>query len=224
MHSHLLPGIDDGAPDMESSLELIQALHQLGYHQICTTPHVMAELYPNGRKMILRKRDEVQEALEELGLEIQFDAAAEYYLEPNFVSILKSEKLLTLPGNRVLVELPFHRPYSAFHQIIFDLQMKGYHPILAHPERYAYFNQAEQYAQIKSLGCALQINLLSLTGYYGKTAQTAAKTILNQGLADFLGTDLHHIKQAEQLQKALGHELVIQALEKGSFQNKLLNQ
>ncbi len=222
LHSHLLPGIDDGAPDLETSLALIQQLQQLGFQRIFTTPHVMADIYPNSKNQILRKRDEVQDALDELGIDIEFGAAAEYYIDPNFAGMLKGEQLLTLPGNRVLVEMSFHQPYRNLHNILFDLQMKGYHPILAHPERYPYYRTADDYENLKAMGCALQINLLSLTGYYGKPVQSAAKTILGLGLADFLATDLHHARHAANLQQALSHEWVVKTLQATVFQNNLI--
>jgi len=222
LHSHLLPGIDDGAPDLETSIDLIQALQNLGFRRIFTTPHVMADIYPNSRSLILRKRDEVQQALAELGMDVEFDAAAEYYLDPNFAGMLKGEHLLTLPGNRVLVEMSFYQAYRDLHRIIFDLQMKGYHPILAHPERYPYYRSGDDYENLKAMGCALQINLLSLTGYYGKPVQSAAKTILDLGLADFLATDLHHVRHAANLKQALSHELLVKALQEHTFQNQIL--
>lgn len=219
LHSHLLPGIDDGSPDLETSLALIQELKGLGFSRIFTTPHVMSDFYPNTRTVILRKKDEVQEALEASGIDIEFGAAAEYYLDPNFAGMLKGEHLLTLPGNRVLVEMSFYQAYRDLHRIIFDLQMKGYRPILAHPERYPYYRSAEDYENLKAMGCALQINLLSLTGYYGKPVQSAAKTILGLGLADFLATDLHHVRHAANLRQALSHELVVDVLQANTFQN-----
>lgn len=222
LHSHLLPGIDDGSPDLDTSLELIGGLQKLGFQAIYTTPHVMSDYYPNSKNLILRKKDEVQEALLETGIDLKFGAAAEYYLEPNFESMLKGERLLTLPGDRILVEMSFHRPYSRLHEVIFELQMKGYHPILAHPERYPYYQRAEDYENLKNLGCTLQVNLLSLLGYYGKPVQSAAKTILDHGLADFLATDLHHERHLEGLQKALENEWVIKVLSANSFQNMQL--
>ncbi|MBC7777734.1 MAG: hypothetical protein H7246_20035 [Phycisphaerae bacterium] len=222
LHSHLLPGIDDGAPDLETSLNLIRDLQNLGFRRLFTTPHVMSDFYPNTRDVILRKKDQLQEALDELGMELEFGAAAEYYLDETFAALLKTEPLLTLPGNRVLVEMSFHQPYPDLHRIIFDLQMKGYHPILAHPERYPYFRSTDDYENLKAMGCALQINLLSLTGYYGKPVQSAAKTILGLGLADFLATDLHHARHAENLQQALSHELVVKTLQSSVFQNNLI--
>lgn len=223
LHSHLLPGIDDGAPDLGTALDLIQTLQTLGFQRLFTTPHVMADMYPNSRNLILRKRDEVQEALLELGNDVVFETAAEYFLDSNFAGLLKGERLLTLPGDRVLIEMSFYQPYRELHQILFDLQMKGYRPILAHPERYPYYQHATDYENLKNLGCALQINLLSLTGYYGRPAQAAAKTILRHELADYLATDLHHERHGVNLRQALSHELVREALQKNSFLNAQLN-
>ncbi len=222
LHSHLLPGIDDGAPDLETSLNLIQGLQKLGFQRIFTTPHVMSDYYPNTRDLILRKQEEVQEAMEANGMDVAFGAAAEYYLDEHFVRLHQTEPLLTLPGNRVLIEMSFHRPYPDLHRVIFDLQMKGYLPILAHPERYPYYSQPDDYQNLKALGCSLQLNLLSLTGYYGRPIQAAAKTILGNGLADFLATDLHHDRHLSNLQTACSHELVVKTLQTQVFQNNLL--
>jgi tyrosine-protein phosphatase YwqE len=222
LHSHLLPGIDDGSPNLETSLNLIQGLQALGYQRIFTTPHVMEDFYPNTRSLILRKRDEVLEALQDLGIEVEFNAAAEYSLDANFVGMIKNEPLLTLPGDRVLIEMSFYQAHRDLHQIVFDLQMKGYRPILAHPERYPYYHKPEDYETLKSIGCALQVNLLSLTGYYGKPVQTAAKTILSLGFADFLATDLHHERHIENLRQALSNEWVVRTLQTNTFQNASL--
>lgn len=213
MHSHLLPGIDDGAPDMETSLELIRSLVKLGYTRLYTTPHVMSELYPNTRDIIFQKRDAVLQAIENEAVKLEkFDAAAEYFIDENFVGLIKKEPLLTLPGNRVLVEMSTYQPYPALHQVLFDLQMKGYKPLLAHPERYRYYNSAEDFENLKLLGCEFQTNILSLSGYYNTAVQAAARTLLQHKLIDFLGTDLHHMRHLENLRQALSHKSLIQAV------------
>lgn len=222
-HSHLLPGIDDGAPDLESSLELILQLQQLGFKKIFTTPHVISDMYPNTRDGILAKRDEVLTFARERGVELPpFDAAAEYTLDESFVALMNKEPLLTLPGNRVLVEMSFFQPYPDLHKVLFDLQMKGYKPVLAHPERYRYYSSWEDFERVKQMGCAFQTNILSLSGYYHSAVQAAARTLLQHGLIDFLCTDLHHARQAENLRQALAHKSVAQAMQHDNIQNASL--
>jgi tyrosine-protein phosphatase YwqE len=213
LHAHLLPGIDDGAPDLDTSMALIKALVELGFKELIATPHVMSGLYPNTRDTILSKRDEVLQAIDKEGIVLEnFDAAAEYFIDETFAALLQKKPLLTLPGNRVLVEMSFHSPYPAFHQMVFDLQMKGYTPVLAHPERYPYFKNVEDYQRLREMGCQLQVNLLSLSGYYGRPIQVAAKKLADNQLIDFLATDMHHARHAENLRQALSSENVVNAL------------
>ncbi len=203
MHSHLLPGIDDGAPDMETSLQLIRAMQDMGYQRLITTPHIFKDYYPNTPEIILGKLAEVRLAIAAAGISIQLDAAAEYFLDEHFETALQAGTLLTLPGNHVLVEMSFLAPYPKLHQTLFDMQTRGYHPILAHPERYLYYaGDLEQFDQIRQYGCALQVNLLSLSGYYGKPVKSLALKLLEKGWVDYLGTDLHHDRHTTSLQGA----------------------
>src|SRR5690606_5084940 len=142
-----------------------------------------------------------------------------YYIDENFVSLLEKEPLLTLPGQRVLVEMSTRQPYPDLHRILFELQMKGYQQILAHPERYTYYRRLEDYANLKTMGCSLQVNLLSLCGYYGKTVLAAAQTLSANGLIDFLGTDLHHQGQLEQLLLARSNEWVYKTMKTNPLKN-----
>ncbi|MEO6758907.1 MAG: CpsB/CapC family capsule biosynthesis tyrosine phosphatase [Saprospiraceae bacterium] len=203
MHSHILPGIDDGSPDMETSLALIRAMQEMGYQQLIATPHVMTDFYPNTRTIILQKRDAVRKALQAAGISMPLDAAAEYLVDETFEELYKKEPLLTLPGGYVLVEMSFHHPYPNFHKVLFDLQMQGYKPIFAHPERYSYFRDLDELQQIKEYGCLLQMNALSITGYYGKPIREKAQKLLAGNMIDFVGTDLHHARHAETLAKSL---------------------
>lgn len=223
LHAHLLPGIDDGSPDMETSMLLINLLQELGFKKLIATPHVISDRYPNTRDIILKKRDALSEYANKRGVPLDhFDVAAEYFIDESFAALLQKEVLLTLPGNRVLVEMSFLQPYPDLHQVLFDLQMKGYKPVLAHPERYRYYSTREDFEQVKQLGCEFQTNLLSLSGYYNPTVQTAARTLVQCGFIDFLGTDLHHVRQAENLQQALSHKLVLEALNSQSLKNNSL--
>ncbi|MBK7406586.1 MAG: hypothetical protein IPJ40_00070 [Saprospirales bacterium] len=224
LHSHLIPGIDDGVRTLEESLTLIRRLVEMGYKKIYTTPHVMADHYPNTRGRILEGRDAVLEGLRGpdgyRGEGIEFDVAAEYFLDENFERLLQEEDLLTLPGNRVLIEMAGVAPASNLHDLLFRMQTKGYKPLLAHPERYPYytrdFNAVER---LKEYGCEFQLNLLSLTGHYGTTVRDQAFKLLKKGLIDFLGTDMHHEQHADKLKEALSDRKVRKVLEGTRFKN-----
>jgi protein-tyrosine phosphatase len=202
MHSHLIPGIDDGSPDMETSVSLIKGFAALGYKKIITTPHVMGDLYRNNSGIISAGCSRVKEELAKQGIETGFSAAAEYLMDDNFDELLElKENLLTLKKNYVLVEFSFISPPIEFKKKLFNMQIGGYIPVLAHPERYAYFHRnPRNYDELKNIGCLLQPNLLSFAGYYGKIIQETAFELLDKGLVDFLGTDLHHDKHLAALQ------------------------
>lgn len=201
MHSHLIPGIDDGSPDVETSIHLIEGLIGLGYKKIITTPHLMLDLYPNNRSTILNGYEKLSKALVKKGINIPIRAAAEYFLDDHFDSLLeKNEPLLTIKDNLVLVEFSFASAPLDYKQKIFNIQMKGYKPILAHPERYTYFHRKpEIYEELRSSGCLLQVNLLSLSGYYGRGVAAAADGLRKTSQIDLLGTDMHHQRHLDNL-------------------------
>lgn len=204
IHSHLIPGIDDGADTMDTSLQLIRSLKDLGFKHLVATPHIMSDLYPNTRNNILEGLSRLTKAVEEASIDIKIEAAAEYYMDENFEHIIQNDELLTLPHNRVLVEMSFvTAPPNLFHYI-FKLQTKGYKPVLAHPERYLFLkNRFSEYHRLKEYGCEFQLNILSLMGYYGKSIQDTAFKLLKNKLVDYLGTDLHHHRHAELLRETL---------------------
>lgn len=213
IHSHLIPGIDDGADTVETSLALIRRLQGLGYKRLITTPHVMSDMYPNTREDILNGLEKLRQALTASDLDIQVDAAAEYYMDEHFEDIIRNEDMLTLPGNRVLVEMSFvSEPPNLFHYI-FKMQTKGYKPILAHPERYIFLKKNfNQYQRLKEYGCEFQLNILSLTGYYGKPTQELALKLLKNKMIDYLGTDLHHERHAERLEQVFEDRRVLELI------------
>lgn len=196
MHSHLLPGIDDGLQELENSVAYIKDLKKLGYNKLICTPHILSDLYPNSPQTILPKLALVRDALKAAGVDIQIEAAAEYMIDHMFADLLsksKKEDLLTIGGDYILVEMSYLSPSPNFDQAIFDLRMLGLQPILAHPERYSYYHhQFEQYERFKDLGCKLQVNLLSLSGGYGPHVKKIAERLFKNEMVDFLGTDLHH--------------------------------
>jgi tyrosine-protein phosphatase YwqE len=196
MHSHLLPGLDDGLREVEQSVEFIKDLKELGYHKLICTPHILSDLYPNSREKIMPKLDLVRQALSNAGVDVKIEAAAEYMIDHDFsqaVSTSKKEDLLTIENDYILVEMSYLAASPVFEQTIFDLRMLGLTPILAHPERYSYYHSDfDQYHRFKELGCKLQVNLLSLSGGYGPYVKRTAEKLFKNKMVDFLGTDMHH--------------------------------
>jgi protein-tyrosine phosphatase len=201
MHSHLIPGIDDGAPDLSTSISLIRGLIDLGYKKIITTPHSNADTFPNTPAIIRAGQAVVIEELRRQKIDIEFHAAAEYLLDEHFSQMLVTgEPLLTLKDNLVLVELSFAVPAINLREILFDMQLKGYQPVLAHPERYLYFGANKTwFVQLRDLGCLFQLNLLSFAGYYGQESRQLVEYLVKKKFVDLLGTDLHHPRHLELL-------------------------
>lgn len=214
IHSHLLPGIDDGAATMEDSLALIRQLKELGYKKLVTTPHIYSAFYPNTKTGILEKRDEVRRAMAAEGIDMELDAAAEYFMDEHFETLLLGEEpLLCIQERQVLVEMSFFGAPPSLESYLFRLRSKGYQPVLAHPERYGFLHpQKEYYSRLQELGCLFQVNILSLAGYYKRPVQEAAEYLLRKEMIHFLGTDLHHQRHLDALRDALTHKKTREAL------------
>ena len=199
MHSHLIPAIDDGSPDIVTSLELIKGMVELGYKKIITTPHILWELYPNTHDIIVRGYGEVQKALEREGIEVDFQVAAEYFMDEHFMEELQKKiPLLPLKDNMVLVEFSMVTAPMDLQEMLFEMQMQNYQPVIAHPERYAYLvRKKEVFDELKNAGAYFQLNILSLTGHYGPVVQELAEYLLKKNYYDLAGTDLHHHRHLE---------------------------
>ncbi len=207
MHSHLLPGIDDGSQDIKTSIELVKGMMELGYTKLITTPHIMWDMYKNTRETILEKLELLRAAVKEEGLNVEINAAAEYFLDDYVQGLIKNnEPLLPVSKNMVLVEFSMAFPSHSLKDILFDMQMQGYQPIIAHPERYIYLEKNKEfYEELKDIGCLFQVNLLSLIGHYGRTQQELAQYLIKKGYYDLAGTDLHHTRHLDSLHsKELG--------------------
>ena len=221
IHSHILPGIDDGSPDMETSLFLIDGMMKAGIASAVATPHIIGDMYRNDAVTIGAALGKVQEALKEKQTDFTLKAAAEYMMDEYFLTLLANKTpLLTVHDNMVLTEFSYvEKPFNA-EQMAFTMITEGYRPILAHPERYGYYhNDHKQFDHLKDLGFLLQIHLLSLTGYYGKGVAKAAHYIIRNGLASFAGTDLHHERHLNALHDPANHIVFADA-----FEGKNLNE
>ena len=194
IHSHILPGIDDGAPDITASLQLITGLKKLGIDKCIATPHIIGDLYRNNTETITHALQKTKEACSKAGIDIELAAAAEYMLDDYFMDLLrKKEPLLAIHDNIILTEISYSTTPGNLNEIIAAIKAEGYIAVMAHPERYHYFqNNLDKFHSLIEMGFLLQVNLLSLTGYYGKKAEKAVKFILEKNLAKLVGTDLHH--------------------------------
>lgn len=193
IHSHLLPGIDDGAKTFEDSLRLIQALQKIGITQIITTPHIIQHVWENTHEKITSNKETTVLELRKNNINIPFQAAAEYMMDDQFVKLFQSNQLLTLKDNYVLVEMSYINPPIQLYSILFDLQLAGYIPVLAHPERYLFYHKKfNEYEKLKEAGCLFQLNLLAVVGYYGDNITKIAEKLLQKGMYDYVGSDVHH--------------------------------
>lgn len=224
MHSHLIPGIDDGSPDVETSFHLMNGLKNLGYEKLVTSPHVMQDLYPNNSLTIHNGYAQLKAAWQEK-TEIPLKPAAEYFLDDHvFKDIMQGQKLLTIKDNLLLFEISFASPPLGLREMLFEMQLKGYELILAHPERYSYmhYNFKKEYDALRNAGCHFQCNLLSFSGYYGKPTRDAAEFLVKEGMVDFLGTDLHHDRHLEALQTLPFTTSLRRLMDSGHIQNPSL--
>ena len=215
IHSHILPGIDDGAKTIEDSKFLIENMIEFGFSKIITSPHTIENIWNNTPKTISDALQYTKENLSELTTKVDLRAASEYIMDDYFASLIDEGKLLTIKDNYVLVEMSYINPPIQLYDYIFKLQVAGYIPVLAHPERYVFYHSDfSNYAKLKKAGCLFQLNLLSVTGYYSKEVAKIAGQLLKNNMIDFVGSDFHHknhiawfsnpiiIKEITQLKKA----------------------
>ena len=200
IHSHILPGIDDGAKNIKESLELIEKMNEMGFSKIIGTPHTYPGLYEN-------TNESIKKSFEKLNNKIQTNTnigfASEYMLDNTIIERAQNKKLLCLKDNYVLVEMSFISEPLGLYEIIYEIKVNGYIPILAHPERYMFINRLKKYHKLKKFGCLFQANLLSLTNYYGQGVRKNLERLINEGLIDFVGSDIHNIKHIFAFEKKI---------------------
>lgn len=193
IHSHVLPGIDDGSKNIKDSQFLMESMIGFGFKKCITSPHTMANVYNNTIESINSAKQKVENELSELAQKLDLHAASEYFIDENFVENFKSKPLLTLKDNYVLVEMSFINPPIQLHEYLFELQLAGYQPVMAHPERYVYYhNNFKGFEKLKKMGLKFQLNLLSTVGYYGPEVAKISDKLLKEDYINFVGSDIHH--------------------------------
>ena len=200
IHSHFIPGIDDGSPDMETTISLIKEMQGLGFKKVITTPHVMSDFYKNTSDIILKGLTDIRSELKVQNINMEIEAAAEYYIDYDFEQKIGKEKFLTFGDNYILVELSFMEAPKNLFDIIFKLQLEGYKVVLAHPERYAFFTM-DDYEELVNRGVLLQINWLSIIGYYSPQIEQKTKDLIEADMVSFIGSDCHNMNHAELYKK-----------------------
>ena len=223
VHSHFIPGIDDGAPTIEASLELLQAMYDLGYRKVVTTPHSMADGYKNPPEGILGGLEKLRRAVQEAKLPMEVDAAAEYYLDHALQEKVAAQKVLTFGTDMVLFELPFISEPAVLLSMVFEMQTQGYTPVLAHPERYQFWhNNMEAMEKLKDRNVLFQLNIIALGGAYGPGTQKAAERIVDKGWYDLVGSDCHSMKHIEAMEATRTEPYLHKLVESGKLLNPTL--
>jgi len=223
VHSHLLPGIDDGVPNASSGVHLIKLLMDLGLRQFIITPHVYDEVYPNTPETIDMAHEKLYMEMERSGLEdVYTHSGGEYMLGERFGNLLENNRVRAFPTGHLLVELPWLAEPPQLEQTLFRILSKGYIPIMAHPERYTFYSQQyKMYHRLKDIGCLLQMNLLAPTGYYGREVSKSAEYLRKNNMYDFVGTDLHNERQFGRLAKYVKSGNAYKDLKHLNLKNKI---
>ena len=224
MHCHLIPRVDDGSKCIEESIECLQTLQAVGFNKVIITPHFQYPRFPNDEDDIRHRYEEVKQQAKEQGVEIELRGiGGEYRIDSGFQARLDNPRFLKIGDKYVLVEFSLHQQMMGSDEMIFDLQMKGYDVILAHPERYPYMNiNGMRMEQLKNQGVFFQINALSLGGFYGDDAKQRAYDMLERGWVEFMGTDTHNTMYAQALRDLSNNRKVEKVMEKYQFMNNTL--
>lgn len=204
IHCHIMPGVDHGAQSVDESLELIAAQQRWGIEQIILTSHVTDDTFENNPDTLAEGFRILTEGVKEAGNPIRLAYSAEYRIDTLFTDQLEKGLIVPMPDNYLLLENAFIQEPIGLDRLLFDLKVKGYKVIMAHPERFPYYyGNLDRYKQLHEAGNRFQINLLSLAGFFGKDTKKIAEWIVKNGMADFLGSDMHHLRHAEAIDKYL---------------------
>lgn len=197
VHCHILPGVDHGSQSMEQSLEMLRAEAEMGINRVILTSHVTAITFENTRETLTDAFIKLKDAVTDEGMDMELFLSAEYRMDEYFDKEYAADHLIPMPGNHILLENSFQQELMNLDDLLFDMQVKGYRTILAHPERYTYYSRRrKRYEQLHNAGARFQVNILSFTGYFGEEARDSALWFAHNGMIDYLGSDMHNVKHA----------------------------
>lgn len=200
IHCHIVPGIDDGSRDPQMSADLIERMQGWGIERIIASPHVTQGTFENTPQTIDSALAMLQQELDARGNDIKVTHSAEYRIDEFFASQLEAGNVVPYPGDYILIENSFMQEAWNLDQLIFDLQVRGLRPVMAHPERFSYYyGKRDRYKALHDAGALFQINVLSLSGYYGKAEKQVAEWLIEHNMVDFNGTDLHNHRHADSI-------------------------
>jgi len=216
IHNHVLPGIDDGAKTAQDSINLIKGFSEFGVKNFVCTPHIMHNYYDNTPKTIKKAFDVLKIELANQGInDVVIDIAAEHMIDDNFEDILGTNQVMPIKKGHLLLEMSFLQPSINLNTAIQKVQTHGYFPILAHPERYLFYHEKfGVYRKLKTQNIFFQMNLLSICGYYGSRVENVALKLLEEGLIDFVASDVHNLAQIDVLKKYTPSNKVLKIINK----------
>ena len=222
LHSHLIPSIDDGVKSLEESVSLIRQLKECGFKKIITTPHTMSHRYNNTKETIHKGYETLKNELIRLEIDIELEVASEYYHDQHFIDLIDQGEILTFGDKYVLFELSYNVKPFMLRETVYKLREAGYKPVLAHPERYVYYDSEKHYRELKDMGLFFQINIISTQNFYGKKAKKAVEKIISLGMVDFIGSDIHSQKYLDTFKKSLASSTYLKIMTKNRIRNNSL--
>ena len=223
MHSHLLPGIDDGAQNIEESVQLIMHLKELGYRKLITTPHIFWDMYKNTPEIISERLAFLRTELKTRNIDMPIEAAAEYYCDEHFEKVIEDGSVLTFGDKYILFEISFAAENANLGRAIFNMRLSGYNPILAHPERYEFWHGSlSNYEKMLDKDVLLQVNIGSITGQYGPNTKRIAERMMDAGMVSFIGTDCHHMGHLQLANAARTSPALKRLIDSGDLLNHTL--
>lgn len=224
LHSHLLPGLDDGSANLDESVRMLRGLSDAGFKKVITTPHVNTALYANTKEQIIGQLYHIREVIIHENIPVEIEASAEYHMDYEFLGRVQSGEVIPIgKKNYLLIELPFQSPSFSYNEILFQVQLLGYEIIISHPERYVWLmGNKKLYEGLKDRGVLFQMNLNSLTGLYGFPARMAAHQLIDAGMIEFIGSDAHYPGHITEMMKALNTRHFARLAESGKLLNNQL--